>query len=177
MTLWRSITVWRGINETMNLRRWLHEHSLKLLAIRDTPGAIAGGVAIGMFMGFTPLFGFKTALAIFFAWVSRTNIIAAILATTLHDVVLPFMPVVFLWEYKIGYMILNGRWPERLANLRLQGNEWRNWKMFLRVVWPTLVGSIYFCAPAAAASFFITRGIIIRHRHKKAASSEHIPKD
>ena len=30
----------------MNPKRWLHEHSLKLLAIRDTPGAIAGGVAI-----------------------------------------------------------------------------------------------------------------------------------
>ena len=28
----------------MNLHRWLREHSLKLLAIRDTPEAIAGGV-------------------------------------------------------------------------------------------------------------------------------------
>jgi len=49
----------------LNLRRWLHEHSLKLLAIRDTPEAIAGGVAIGIFFGFTPLFGLKTLLAIF----------------------------------------------------------------------------------------------------------------
>ena len=30
----------------MNVKRWLREHSLKLLAIRDTPEAIAGGVAI-----------------------------------------------------------------------------------------------------------------------------------
>ena len=48
----------------MNPKRWLHEHSLKLLAIRDTPEAIAGGVAIGIFFGFTPLFGLKTALTI-----------------------------------------------------------------------------------------------------------------
>jgi uncharacterized protein (DUF2062 family) len=46
----------------MDPRRWFHEHSLKLLAIRDTPEAIAGGVAIGIFFGFTPLFGLKTAL-------------------------------------------------------------------------------------------------------------------
>jgi len=38
----------------MNLRRWFHEHSLKLLAIRDTPEAIAGGVAIGIFLGSLP---------------------------------------------------------------------------------------------------------------------------
>jgi len=59
----------------MNVKRWLHEHSLKLLAIRDTPEAIAGGVAIGLFFGFTPLFGLKTVCAIFFAWLTRSNII------------------------------------------------------------------------------------------------------
>ena len=165
----------------MNLRRWLHEHSLKLLAIRDTPGAIAGGVAIGIFMGFTPLFGFKTALAIFFAWVTRTNIIAAILACTLHDLVLPFMPVVFLWEYKTGFVLLNGRWPERLSSVHLHWNEWRNWKMFLRVLLPTLVGSAYVCVPAALFSFFLTRGIMIRHQRKKhlagLTTEGHVAKD
>ena len=77
----------------MNLRRWLHEHSLKLLAIRDTPQAIAGGVAIGIFFGFMPLFGLKTLSAILFAWLTGSNILAAVLAVTAHDVVFPFMPV------------------------------------------------------------------------------------
>ena len=165
----------------MNLRRWLHEHSLKLLAIRDTPGAIAGGVALGIFMGFTPLFGFKTALAIFLAWVTRTNIIAAILACTLHDLVLPFMPVVFLWEYKTGFVLLNGRWPERLSSVHLHWQEWRNWKMFLRVLLPTLVGSAYVCVPAALFSFFVTRGIMVRHQRKKhlagLTTEGHVAKD
>lgn len=155
----------------MNLRRWLHEHSLKLLAIRDTPGAIAGGVAIGIFMGFTPLFGLKTALAIFVAWVLRANIIAAILATTLHDLVLPFMPVVFLWEYKIGFMLLNGKWPERLSSVHLHWNEWRNWKTFWKVLEPTLVGSIFCCVPAAMIAFFVTRGILARHQRRKQGAT------
>src|SRR5256885_2100228 len=93
-----SITPFR-----MNPRRWLHEHSLKLLAIRDTPEAIAGGVAIGIFFGFSPLFGLKTLLAIFFAWLTRSNILAAVLATTLHDIVLPLMPLVYRAEYAVGY--------------------------------------------------------------------------
>src|ERR1044071_4671354 len=96
-----------------NLRRWLKDHSLKLLAIRDTPNAIAGGVAIGIFFGFTPLLGLKTLLSIFFAWLTRSNIIAAVIAVTLHDVALPFMPVLFRWEYDIGYWILSDphQWP------------------------------------------------------------------
>ena len=67
----------------MNPRRWLHEHSLKLLAIRDTPEAIAGGVAIGIFFGFSALFGLKTVLTIFFAWLTRSNILAAVLIQSL----------------------------------------------------------------------------------------------
>src|SRR5437763_13844400 len=102
----------------MNIKRWLHEHSLKLLALRDTPEAIAGGVAIGIFFGFMPLFGFKNLLAILFAWLTRSNIIAAIVAGALHDVILPLMPVIYLWEYDLGFWIINNthRW-QTLSNL------------------------------------------------------------
>ena len=91
----------------MNPRRWLHEHSLKLLAIRDTPEAIAGGVAIGIYIGFTPLFGLKTVLTILFAWLTRSNILAAVIASASHDVLLPLMPVIFRWEYDVGYWLLS----------------------------------------------------------------------
>ena len=46
------------------MRDWFKRHSLKLLAIRDTPNAIAGGIAIGFFFGFTPFIGLKTLLAL-----------------------------------------------------------------------------------------------------------------
>ena len=78
----------------MDLRKWLHRHSLRLLAIRDTPNAIAGGVAIGIFLGFTPLFGVKTLLALLIAWLFRCNLLAEVIAVTLNDVVLPFMPII-----------------------------------------------------------------------------------
>ncbi len=155
----------------MNPRRWLQEHSLKLLAIRDTPEAIAGGVAIGIFIGFTPLFGFKTALAIFFAWVMRCNIIAAILAATLHDLLFLLMPLIFRWEYQIGFFLINHRWPEALSRVHLHWSEWRNWRTFLRVILPTLLGSVVGGLPLAGISFFVMRGIVIRH-HKKRLQAE-----
>lgn len=155
----------------MNPRRWFQEHSLKLLAIRDTPEAIAGGVAIGIFFGFTPLFGLKTISAIFVAWLTRSNILAAVLATTLHDLILPFMPVVYIWEYKLGYWLMNREWPQRLSRVHLRWSEWRNWTTFLTVGKPLLVGSIICGLPIALISFFITRGIVARHQNRKLAQA------
>src|SRR6266571_3882240 len=113
----------------MNPRRWLHEHSLKLLAIRDTPEAIAGGVAIGIFFGFTPLFGLKTLLAIFFAWLTRSNIIAAVLAATAHDIVGPLMLVIYRLEYGVGFWLLSDphHWPPPMLHAHWEPPRWRSW--------------------------------------------------
>jgi uncharacterized protein (DUF2062 family) len=155
----------------MNLKRWLHQHSLKLLAIRDTPEAIAGGVAIGIFFGFIPLFGLKTLSAIFFAWLTRSNIIAAVLAGTLHDVLLPFMPMIYRWEYDIGYWLLSTphEWPQPLRRMKWSGHDWRNWTTFLTVGRPWLVGSAVCSAPFALLSFALTKIIVARHHRKKRA--------
>lgn len=153
----------------MNVKRWLHEHSLKLLAIRDTPEAIAGGIAIGMFFGFTPLFGLKTLLAVLFAWLTRSNILAAVLAGTLHDLILPIMPFIFVWEYKIGYWVLNQEWPHTIRRLRLtMPHNWQDWGHLLTsgVGKPMLLGSMAIALPLAGICYFVAKGIVIRHHRK-----------
>ena len=151
----------------MNVRRWLHEHSLKLLAIRDTPQAIAGGVAIGFFFGFTPLFGLKTASAILFSWLTRSNLLAAAIACTLHDLILPLMPFVFLWEYDLGFWILNHHFPPSAVKMALTLDTWRSWATFVTVGKPLLLGSAVCGAPLSIAIFFFTRRIVHRHQLKK----------
>ena len=154
----------------MNPRRWLHKHSLKLLAIKDTPEAIAGGVAIGIFFGFTPLFGLKTLSAILFAWLSGSNILAAVIAGTLHDVVLPFMPAIYWWEYQVGYYLLSH--PHHLppfGKFGLSIHAWRSWATFLTVGKPMLLGSVLCGTPLAAHSFFLSKRIVERHQRKKLA--------
>src|SRR5208337_1686501 len=155
----------------MDPRRWFHEHSLKLLAIRDTPEAIAGGVAIGIFFGFTPLFGLKTLSAIFFAWLTGSNILAAVLAGTLHDLILPFMPVVYIWEYDLGYWLLGHphQWPPSLVKLSLTPQTWRSWTTFVTIGKPMLLGSAVCGAPLSIAAFFATRKLVARHQRKKHA--------
>jgi len=155
----------------MNPRRWLHNHSLKLLAIRDTPEAIAGGVAIGIFVGFTPLFGLKTILTILFAWLTGSNIIAAVIASAAHDVLLPLMPAVFRLEYDVGFWLLSQphHLPPPLIRLHLQGHAWRSWTTFLTVGKPLLVGSAVCAAPFTALSYVLTQRLVARHQRKKQA--------
>ena len=155
----------------MNVRRWLREHSLKLLAIRDTPNAIAGGISIGIFFGFMPLFGLKTLLAIFFAWLTRSNILAAVLAGAAHDIILPLMPAIYLWEYDLGFLILSHphHWPA-LKKLHLGSNLWDYWKFFSTLGKPLLLGGLISSLPFALLSFFITRPIVERHHRKRDAA-------
>ena len=155
----------------MNLHRWLHQHSLRLLAIRDTPEAIAGGVAIGIFFGFTPLFGLRTLFAILFAWLTRSNILAAVIATTLHDIILPFMPVIYRWEYDLGYWLLSQphHWPPPLHRPRWEGFAWHTWISFLfgPVGKRLLVGGALCASPFSLLAFLITRQVVARHQMRK----------
>jgi uncharacterized protein len=110
--------------------------------------------------------------AIFFAWLTRSNILAAVIAGALHDIVLPFMPVIYRWEYDMGYYLLSHphHWPQSLAKLHHNGFAWRNWASFLGGVGkPLLVGGFVCAAPFAILSFFITRQIVVRHQAKKRA--------
>lgn len=159
----------------MNLHHWMRRHSLRLLAIRDTPEAIAGGVAIGIFFGFTPLLGLKTVSAIFFAWLTRSNIIAAVVAGALHDLVLPFMPAIYLLEFKIGFWLMSQphQWPPGLRRMHWEPHAWRNWTTFLTVGRPLLFGSVICATPVSLVAFAATKMILSRHHKKKAQLAEH----
>ena len=127
----------------------------KLLALRDTPHAIAGGVAIGMFIGFTPLFGIKTLLCLGLAYLLRCNPIAAVIAVSLHDVVIPFWPFLLKVEYDIGAWILGSfnELPPKIDMHHFHFQDMLKWTTFFHVGLPLLVGSIFVSAPAAFLSY------------------------
>lgn len=126
-------------------------------------------MAIGIFFGFTPLFGLKTALTILFAWLTRSNILAAVIASAAHDVILPLMPVIFRWEYQVGYWLLSHphRLPPSLTKLKWEGIPLRGWIAFLLGVGkPLLVGGFICAAPFAVLSYAFTRRLVARHQLK-----------
>ena len=152
------------------LKRWMASHHLTLMTLPDTPHSIALGSAIGMFFGFTPLFGLKTLLSIVGAWLFKGNKIAAFISVTLHDIILPFWPAIFLWEYRMGMWVLHGRVPQRPGFRHVVLVDYMEWTTFLTVGRPLLVGSLFFALPAAIVVYFGLRGVLTRAQAKNAAN-------
>src|SRR5438874_281476 len=146
------------------LKLWLRAHHMTLMTLPDTPHAIALGSAIGMFFGFTPLFGMKTLLSLASAWLLKGNKLAAIISVTLHDIILPFWPAIFLWEYRMGMWTLHRRIPERPGFRHVALRDYMEWTTFFTVGQPLLVGSLFFAVPAALLVYFGLRAVLIRSR-------------
>jgi uncharacterized protein (DUF2062 family) len=152
------------------LKRWLAAHHMTLMTLTDTPHSIALGSAIGIFFGFTPLLSMKTLLSIAVAWLCKCNKIAAAIAVTLHDIILPLMPAIYLWQYKIGMRLLYGR-PDHRVVFQLGFADFTSWKAFLRVGWPLLFGSLFLAVPCAIATYLIMRMLVSRARSDRQGSS------
>ncbi len=87
-------------NLTHRLRRFLRWLWLQ----KGTPGYKARGVAIGVFCGCFPLFGFQTVLGIALASVFRGNHLLAISATWISNPI-TYFPLYWL-NYKVGAALL-----------------------------------------------------------------------
>jgi uncharacterized protein (DUF2062 family) len=160
------VSLWR------RLKRWMRAHHMTLMTLPDTPHAIALGSAIGMFFGFTPLFGLKTVLAFLTTWACKGNKTAAVITVQLHDILLPVVPAMFVWQYKLGMWALYHRLPQRPGYRRVALSDFMEWTTFLTVGRPILIGSLFFAVPAALLVYFGLRGVLIRSRarNEKPAS-------
>jgi uncharacterized protein (DUF2062 family) len=129
----------------------------RLVTLRDTPHAIAGGVAIGVFIGFTPLFGVKTLLSLGAAYLLRCSPIAAVIAVSLHDVITPLWPVLLRIEYDLGFWVLSNphHFPPKMEMHHIHFSELMKWTTFFNLGLPLLIGSLFLAAPAALFFYFV----------------------
>ena len=149
-------------------KAFIARHYHHLMQIRDTPHAIAGGVALGVFFGFTPLFGLKTLLAVLIAWLFRCSKLSAALAVTFHDIILPLWPLVLRWQYIIGFWLWFSphQFPKRLKLQYPTTAHLLNLSKFENVIWPMFIGSVIMAVPVALAFYFVTLKIVARHQAK-----------
>lgn len=82
-----------------------------VVKLNSSPERIAFGVAVGVFIGVTPLYGMHTVLALFAAMlIPRTNKIAILAGTNIT--IPPLAPLVSWLGYVIGRLILhNPQYP------------------------------------------------------------------
>ncbi len=134
---------------------WIQNKAREIVHLKDGPRAIALGFAIGVFMGFVPLWGFKTLLALGLARLFRSSVMAAAIAVTLHDITLPLTPLLLRWEYDIGYWLLSRphELPAQLHFHQSAPGAWFRWSNLFTVGKPLLLGSVAMGAPVALVCY------------------------
>jgi uncharacterized protein (DUF2062 family) len=149
-----------------NVIVWFRAKWEQLVHLKDEPHAIAVGASVGVFFGFVPLWGLKTLLAIGITRLFRGSLVAAAIAVTLHDVILPIAPLLLRWEYDIGYWLLNHphQLPPHLHLHQHSPGVWFHWSSFFTVGRPLLIGSVVIATPSAIVAYFLTRGVLRRSR-------------
>lgn len=157
----------------------------RLRRLPDTPHKIARGVACGVFVCFTPFFGFHFVLAAAFAWMINGNILAAILATFVgNPLTFPFIITVSIelgaWMLSLpGGMPLKRitdafanafgeLWSNLLAIFTPETVDWyRMGEFFHTMFMPFLVGGILPGLLTALIFYFLTTPVIEAYQKRR----------
>lgn len=157
----------------------------------DQPHRIGRGVAAGVFVSFTPLFGFHFLSAAACAWLIGGNILAALLATFVGNPIT--FPLIAMMAVSLGRELLglNGSLgPQQIfAEFSAASGElWHNirapfspedahWghlaEFFQQIYWPYVVGGVLIGLVVSIAAHYLTVPVIRayhRRREKKMAA-------
>lgn len=140
------------------LRTWMQ----RLLHTDDTPRRTAAAFSMGVFVGFSPLFGFHTVIGIVLAFALRLNRVAALVGVyaNLPWFVAPYYTVTtVLGAYMLGVAMPPdfGGQLAALFELSITGRAfWSGLGTLLRpLLWPFSVGSMLGAAALAGVAYVL----------------------
>jgi hypothetical protein len=142
---------------------------LRLLRLKGQPQEVAGGVAIGVFVGMTPTVPLHTVLAVLIALILKKSKLAAALGVWVAN---PFcLPFIYLLDYKVGQMVTGAEAPSlAISNFSIANLVQLGWS----ISYPLLFGGAITGILCAIPSYFITKRLILlyqsRRRHRRVGS-------
>lgn len=126
-----------------------------------TQRSVAGGLAVGLFIAFTPTMGVQIVLSALAAYFLRVNIpIAAACAFVTNPVT---APIIYPLQLKLGVWLIGVPSPEELANYSI------TMRGFARYGRPLGAGGLFVGAVAAIIGYFSAH-IFANLRHKARAA-------
>ena len=88
----------------------------------------AKGLAIGVFSGCFPFFGFQTLIGVFFAKLARGNIVLAAIGTWISN---PFTYIpLYYFNYKVGSIFFNTSSDEIIEKSLFINDLWKQGRIF-----------------------------------------------
>ena len=162
----------------------------RLRRLPDEPHRIARGVFAGVFVSFTPFFGFHFLSAALLGWVLRGNILAALLATFVGNPLTT--PIIAITSVELGHRMLGIDAPMDVksiiaaftnAGAELWGNaralftadvaHWENLGTFFRTIfWPYLVGGLLPGLAIGLAFYWATIPIVRAYQKIRAGQAQ-----
>lgn len=162
--------------------RRFRERVTAVFHLDEEPSRLAMGMAVGVFIGVTPLYGLHTLLALVVAFLFRLNKAATITGTWLN---LPwFAPFVYGFSLKLGEAILSGNLHlsrmsvtelAEVASAYLWANPYDHAGYFWQLLWdmlfvaskPLFVGTTVVGLVLAALTYIVTLEAVreVRHFH------------
>ena len=150
----------------------------RFLKIRGHPHEIALGMALGLFVGMTPLMGVHTAIAVFFAAMFKWNKISAAIGVWITNPLTAFTiyPVNYFVGAKLtgvsgSYILSNGLDFSTLYQLILEVPEF---------VWALIIGGIVLGLPLSVAGYYFSYSVVQKYQEdikkKLAISKEKLAK-
>ncbi len=91
----------------------------RFLRIRGTPKDISLGLALGIFIGFSPTFGIQIVIAVFFASVLKWSKLAAVLGVQITNPLTA--PFIYTLTYSLGAWIIGSEKTLKLSSLKSLG--------------------------------------------------------
>lgn len=142
-------SMFRGIARPVR-RLWY-----RFITLKSSPERIAGGLALGIFVGLTPTFGVQMVLVSFAAMLLRVNLFAALIGVYITNPV-TVLPI-YLFNYRVGAYLL-GVPPVHVRNLRHVLGEGPWYSIFglsvnfLTTLW---IGSLIVAIPTTILSYVL----------------------
>ncbi|WP_299912478.1 DUF2062 domain-containing protein [uncultured Paracoccus sp.] len=162
----------------------------RLRRLPDQPHRIARGVAAGIGVSFTPLFGFHFVSAGAVGWLIGGNVLAALLATfAINPVTVPFVAVLALTTGRfllgqhgdLGPQMIFGEfaraseelWNNVLAPFGPRVAHWDNLANFFdQIFWPYMIGGVIWGTIFGALCHYLTVPIIRAYHKRRAKKME-----
>ncbi len=154
----------------MNIKVFFKDIYLKIIGINDSPHKIAGGFAVGVFLGIIP--GAGPIASVVMAYLFRVNRAAALAGSVLTNTW--FSIVTFALAIKIGGFLTGTNWQQIYSDAKLLF-EHMSWQKFTdgsswTILKPLLAGYAVVGLVFGLCIYVIVLIIVIAYRRRKNKS-------
>lgn len=153
---------------------------LRLQRLQGSPYALAGGAAIGVFIGLTPTIPFHTVLIILLSLLTRTSALAGIITSWIVCNPLTYLPIYYLsavvgnhlTPYELNLQTVHSALEQAMAGDGIQSSASILVDSGYQVLVVMGVGGLCLALPFAIASYYLA--YIFFLQIKKRRSKKHV---